>query len=564
MHNIIFFLSIYILSVLTGCLPSNSTLLPDSLSISPKIIPTAIATPNQGYDPGSKMGFSLPSSQDCNFYRNLWGFDDPYFCDQWHLVNRGIKVQKIPNSGVYAEVGTPGVDIKAESSLKNYSGESVKIYITDDGLFNTHPDIKNNYIGGHNNCTGEPNSWPASTMDDHGTMVSGIIAAVGGNGIGTVGVAPNAKIFVNNYLSCQVGQTELVKAIKAEKSFNIWSGSFGMPACTGFIPRSQHQTIYDAFTFGAQNNILYFKANGNDNQSTKCEGFGNNDPSNSHFAVASIAAMDHKGQVTNYSTRGSNLSFAAFAGYGGSSNSPGIITISGENDYTSNMNGTSAATPMVAGSAALLIDALPGYTWYEYQVLLMRSSTQINESETVSSPISGVNFVNYIINDAGYRHSYNYGMGIVDIDAAIDLGKKINVSLPKLEFYSDKFSELPSSDETPLSFNGANCAEKTIDVKKSLQVFSIEATFSVTIAAVKNVSIFMTTPKGKVAQIVRTSNIPGSHLTHGQYFKSMQAFAMDTAGTWKFKVCGVGSGQFNSAKLNFYGFEGMPIPMRKN
>lgn len=76
--------------------------------------------------------------------------------------------------------------------------------------------------------------------------------------------------------------------------------------------------------------------------------------------------------------------------------------------------------------------------------------------------------------------------------------------------------------------------------------------------------IFLTTPQGKTAQLMRTSAIPGSNLNHDQYFKSMQAFAANSKGTWKFKICGKSSGVFNSAKLNFYGFDGFPIPQRKN
>ena len=564
---IITIISLLVLISFGGCIPNkNSRILPESITSDTDLQPNPIPTspPNSSYDPGPKVGFTNPSSLDCAYYRNIWGLDDTFLCEQWHLINRGIQVRKVPSTSSYAEQGTAGVDIKVENSLKNYSGEGVKVYVTDDGLFHTHPDIVGNYLGGYNNCTGESNSWPATNVDNHGTMVSGIIAAVGGNGIGTVGVAPKAKIFVNNYLSCQVGQSQLVKAIKADENFDVWSGSFGIPACSGFIPRSQHQTIYDAYTFGADQNILYFKANGNDNQSTKCEGIGNTDPANTHYAVASVAAIDHKGQVTSYSTRGANLSLAAFAGYGGSSNSPGIVTISQENSYTSSMNGTSAATPVVSGSAALLVDALPGHKWYEYLVPMMRSATQLQESETSSSPLSGINYVNYLINDAGYRHSYHYGLGVVDVDAAIDLGKKINVTLPALESYKEKFSILPSSNVNAQSFSGSACAEKSIDVAQSLQIFSIETSLSVTISAVKDVMIFLTTPKGKTAQLARTSQIPGSNLTHDQFFKSMQGFAMDSKGTWKVKVCGKSSGVFNSVKMNFYGFAGFPIPQRKN
>lgn len=544
---------------------SNSSLLPSNTLGGGGIEPDPKDPPSSpDYDPGPKVGFKAASSTECNYFKNLWGFDDEFFCEQWHLVNRATKIKKVPSSSTYSEAGTSGVDIKAESSLKNYSGEGVKIYITDDGLFHTHPDIQGNYIGGYNNCTGENNSWPGSSNDNHGTMVSGIIAATGNNSIGTVGIGHGAKIFVNNYLSCQVGQSQIVKAIKADSSFQLWSGSFGIPACSGFIPRSQNQAAYDAYSVGASNNIVYFKANGNDNQSNKCEGFGNSDPSNAHYAVASVAALDHKGAVTSYSTRGANLSLAAFAGYGGASSSPGIVTISGTDTYTSNMNGTSAATPVTTGSAALLLDALPGHKWYEYQILLMRSATQLQEAETSSSPISGVNYINYLINDAGYRHSYSYGFGAVDIDAAIDLGKKINVTLPTLELYSTKFSSQPSSPLDSLSFSGSNCAEKIVDVSQSLQIFSMELSFDITISALADLTLFMTTPKGKVAQVMRMSKVPGANLSHGQIFKSMQGFAMDSKGSWKFKACGNNSGTFKSVKMNFYGFEGLPIPFRKN
>lgn len=553
---------------LSSCLSvgSKSNLIPSGVSNSDNLNPDQQGgTPGDpGYDPGAKVGFQPSPSSECNYFKNLWGFDDEYFCEQWHLANRGIKIKKVPSTTTYADSGTSGVDIKAESALKNYSGEGIKIYVTDDGLFHTHPDIKNNYIGGYNNCTGENNSWPGSAGDNHGTMVSGIIAAEGGNGIGVTGISHNSKIFVNNYIGCQVGQSQMVKSIVADASFDIWSGSFGIGACAGLIPRSQHASIYDAYTAGANNNILYFKANGNDNQSSKCEGFGNTDPSNGHYAVASIAALDHKGAVTSYSTRGANLSLAAFAGYGGSSSSPGIVTISDQSSYTSNMNGTSAATPITSGSAGLLLDAFPGHKWYEYQVLLLRSATQLSESETSGSPISGINNVNYLINDAGYRHSYHYGLGAVDIDAAIDLGKKTNITLPKLENFAQTYSGKPTSSTDLIDFSGSNCAIKSVNVNDSLQIFSMEASFDISISNIADLMIFMITPKGKVAQLLRTSKVPGTNLTHDQYFKSMQGFAMDTKGEWKFKVCGKTSGVFKSVKLDFYGFKGFPIPFRKN
>ena len=78
----------------------------------------------------------------------------------------------------------------------------------------------------------------------------------------------------------------------------------------------------------------------------------------------------------------------------------------------------------------------------------------------------------------------------------------------------------------------------------------------------KNLIVQMTMPGGQTAQIVRTSNMPGTNLNYGQFFKSMQAFGVDINGDWTFKVCGVEAGSFRGVRLDAYGFEGMPIPVR--
>jgi subtilisin family serine protease len=518
-------------------------------------------------DGPAQVGLTPPSSTSCDYYRNLWGVDDPYFCDQWHLINRGQKVSRLPTGGSFAE-GLPGADIHAEAAKKNYDGENVRIYVTDDGLFSSHPDIIDNYAGGYNNCTGEANSTPPQPTDNHGTRVSGIIAARGGNGIGVTGIAPRAKLFVNNLVSsCQLSSSFVIKAAQGLDGFQLWTGSYGIPSCSGFIPRTQQKAIYDAFTLGAmKRNITYFKANGNDEEidivRNRCRGLGNTDPSNTHFAVASIAAVDHKGQITSYSSRGPNLSLAAFAGYGGGSSSPGIVTISSTSSYTSDMNGTSAATPVTTGSAALLVDAAPGLKWYDYQAILMRTATNIQEPKVVSSPLASVSEINAETNDAGYAHSINYGLGIVNIDKAIELATTSYKALPELKTYADRFSVIPSVSESK-PFTAGSCSSFSVNIDNQMQIFSAEFSFDVTIAAVKHLALFVTTPKGKKFQLLRVSATMGSNLTYDQYFKSMQFFAMKTQGLWQVEACGLTAGALNGAKLNFYGFDGAPIPQRQ-
>ncbi len=514
-----------------------------------------------GEAPELNVGFKAPTLTTCSQFQNATNLDDPYVCQQWHLHNRGQQVQKVPSTTTYATAGVAGVDIKAEEAMKNYDGTGIKIYVTDDGLF-SHPDIAPNFIGGFNNCTDQNNSEPNSSSDNHGTMVSGIIAAKGGNGIGVAGVANQAKIFVNNFISCQVGTSKFLNAVNVT-GYNIWSGSFGIPSCNGYGSRTSNQAIYQAYTTGANKNVTYFKANGND--WSKCKGNGNADPSNAHYAVASISAHGNKGEATTYSTRGANLLAGAFGGYGGSSSSPGIVTISGTNSYTSSMNGTSAATPITAGAAGLLIEAVPGLKWYDYHSLLFMTANKVSENEKTASEISGVDNIEYVVNSAGYVHSFNNGAGVINIGSAIDYAKTKYRSLPEIKNFASSYNGDKdfSSDLSEVAFAAGGCTTKTINVPNdNFQIFSLELSFDILISQVKNLIVLMQMPGGKLAQIVRTSTMPGSNLNYNQYFKSMQAFGVDIKGEWTFKVCGLEGGTFRGVRMDAYGFDGSPIPKR--
>ncbi len=83
-------------------------------------------------------------------------------------------------------------EIGAEKAYTDgYTGKGIKIALLDTGIDYTHPDLAPNYKGGYDfiNSDDDP-------MDDngHGTHVAGIIAAAN-NGIGVVGVAPEADIY---------------------------------------------------------------------------------------------------------------------------------------------------------------------------------------------------------------------------------------------------------------------------------------------------------------------------------------------------------------------------------
>lgn len=340
------------------------------------------------------------------------------------------------------------------------------------------------------------------------------------------------------------------QAIKDQTvGYHVWSGSYGFGAAGGYQARSNFQEMYDAHTYGAETNgVSYQKAAGNDGPSAECA----TDPACSHYAVAIIAALDNQRQVTSYSTRSSSLLVSGFAGYGGSSASPGTCTISGTGSYTCNMNGTSAATPIVSGVVSLIKEAKTSLKWVDIHTILAKSADIINDAQTYSCGLAK-SCVNHVVNSAGYRHSINSGFGSVNADQAVSLAKSW-VNLPTI-VKSPVYSATGS-----LQLSSSTCQTFDVNVDSNMQIYSLELSFDVS-ASISKLGIWMTMPDGKEAQIVRpTSMVPGNSLnSSSHFFKSMQALGVMAKGNWKFTACSE-SGTFSGVKMSVYGFNNKVIP----
>ncbi len=117
--------------------------------------------------------------------------NDTYFDEQWHLQNGDSE----------------GVDINAPAAWDSVTGSGIRIGIVDDGVQLTHPDLSDNVGSDYHydfiDDDDDPNpdllvpdeddGFP-SGEDSHGTLVAGVVAAKGNNGIGSSGVAPDATL----------------------------------------------------------------------------------------------------------------------------------------------------------------------------------------------------------------------------------------------------------------------------------------------------------------------------------------------------------------------------------
>ncbi len=113
------------------------------------------------------------------------------------IMSDGSRPQSLvadtPTSGT--EIRPYGISLSQADQVNDAATGNRKLCIIDSGLDRNHPDLAANYANG--NVTGANLSGSGTWDSDenaHGTHVAGTIAAVGGNGIGVVGVSPNARL----------------------------------------------------------------------------------------------------------------------------------------------------------------------------------------------------------------------------------------------------------------------------------------------------------------------------------------------------------------------------------
>ncbi len=216
-------------------------------------------------------------------------------------------------------------------------GQGVKIAVIDSGIDYNHPDLSANYAGGYDfvNKDNDP-------FDDngHGTHVAGTVAAVVNNA-GVVGVAPEAWLYVLKVLNASGSgnYSDIVAALQwaVNNGMDITNNSYGSSSNPGITVEQAFDNAYNA-------GLLHVAAAGN---SGNTRGTGDNVIYPARYAtVIAVAATDKTDKRASFSSTGTAVELAA----------PGVSinsTLPG-GGYAS-WNGTSMASPHVAGTAALVL-----------------------------------------------------------------------------------------------------------------------------------------------------------------------------------------------------------------
>lgn len=234
---------------------------------------------------------------------------------------------------------------KAWQRAGNKGSKNIIVAVIDTGVDYRHESLAPNMVPGFNfkDNNADPMDKTGFQNPGHGTHCAGAVGATGLVDGGVVGLAPNVSIMPLRFLG-EDGSGDLNNAIKAidyaiEKGAQIISASWGAA-----VPRSTAAPLLEAIKRADDKGIIFIAAAANDGK--------NNDvtemyPANNGFpnsiTVAASGSSDAKPSWSNYGT--ATVHVAA----------PGenIMSTLPSNKY-GNLSGTSMATPLVSGLAALM------------------------------------------------------------------------------------------------------------------------------------------------------------------------------------------------------------------
>ena len=291
--------------------------------------------------------------------------NDPSFMNLWGLLNTG------QDSG---GAGFAGSDIDATLAWDLTTGSRATVVgVVDTGIDYNHPDLAANIwsapaafsvtIGGVViSCAAGTHGFNAITntcnpMDDHnhGTHVSGTIGGVGNNGIGVAGVNWTASLMGLKFLSSggSGSTSDAIKAIEfAVQAKAVFAGTNGANVrvlSNSWGGGGYSQSLLDEINRANSNDMLFVAAAGN--SGTNNDAIPSYPASYSAPNMVAVAATDNRDQRASFSSYG-----AASVHLG----APGVNVLSTiRGSSYAYFNGTSMATPHVAGAAALLLSACP-------------------------------------------------------------------------------------------------------------------------------------------------------------------------------------------------------------
>ena len=472
---------------------------------------------------------------------------DSFYVCQWHLndaEDEGINVESVWEEGI--------------------KGEGVTIAVVDHGMDYRQEDLKDNVDTALNHdYTGNNDIY--SPLEHHGTHVAGI-AAARDNSIGVRGVAPRATIYGYNALAERSIETLTDAMTRGSDVTAVSNNSWGFADGPWLTSASEfwREAVRTGITTGydGKGTFYVFRA-GNGHM------MGDNsnlDEYVNHYAVTAVCAVNSNGVRASYSEMGANLWVCAPSN-DRPTGRPGVLTTEHSDRYTTDFGGTSASTPMVSGVAALMREANPDLTWRDLKLILAASARK-NDPDNSGWKDGAPKYRSDSDADL-YHFNHEYGFGVVDADAAVNLAKEWT-NAPPLVSSTTESGKLGS--ETPDAPADGDPTTIVSEIKLATGILftefvEVEATFEH--ESFRDLEMELVSPSGAVSNLAvrfdtTTDLIPAVSYVplNGAFrFGSARHLGEDPNGVWTLRITDhfhVGEGILLEWNVTVYGHERTP------
>lgn len=334
-----------------------------------------------------------------NFVRTLAGYtppdyaepDDPAYLDTatWSETFGGITTGVYPRAkswwirdvnGTSAwKTGYTGSNIIGKYPLRS-SGPGFKVAVLDTGFFTSHPDKSSYIVAGSSSIEPADASlalggeyWDKVAMVSHGTCVAGIIGAAVNNGEGTLGVANDTRVAIYKVYTGGSGIADAVIIAAIRKAADDGCRVINMSLAGG----DYNSALQDAINYAWGKGCVIVAASGNEYASVVSY------PARMENVVA-VGALDRDANAqlkrASYSNYGAELDISAPGSWVWGLNMPGYTDPDDGSPGYKWWDGTSMASPVVAGGIAWLWRAMPSLTNQEIIDLVESTATDMGSA----------------------------------------------------------------------------------------------------------------------------------------------------------------------------------------